>query len=124
MKNVILVVLLLIFLSPGLVLADTYKFGVFPHMPLKKLHSVFSSVTDDFEEGLDKPITLMTKPYYTQYKDELNKGVYDFAFIQPLDYVEANQLQGYIPLARRAEDLRAIIVVQGLELRECRGYQG
>lgn len=108
----LIAVLLIFLLSLSLSAADAYKFGVFPHMPLKKLHSVFSTVTDDIQKELDRPVVLMTKPYYKQYKDELNRGLYDFAFIQPLDYVEANQLQGYIPLARRAEDLTAILVVQ------------
>lgn len=90
---------------------NTYKFGVFPHMPLKKLHSVFSVITNDLEKQLDRPVVLMTKPYYKLYKEELNRGVYDFAFIQPLDYTQAHDLQGYIPLVRMREDVSSIMVV-------------
>jgi len=107
MRQIILYVLL----STLLFAQETYKFGVFPHMPLKKLHKVFKTVTVDLETGLKKPVILMTKPYYRLYKEELNRGLYDFAFIQPLDYVQARELQGYIPLARRAEDLKAVVVV-------------
>ena len=112
MRSLISVFILTVFLSLNVLAENIYKFGVFPHMPLKKLHSVFSTVTEDLQEELNRPIILMTKPYYKQYKDELNKGLYDFAFIQPLDYVQASQLQDYIPLARRAEDLKAIMIVQ------------
>ncbi len=91
--------------------SESYKFGVFPHMPLQKLHMIFSAVTQDLENELGRPVVLMSKPYYKLYKDELNKGVYDIAFIQPLDYVQAHQEQGYFPLARRAKDLKAIMVV-------------
>ena len=103
--------LLILLISLILHAQDEYKFGVFPHMPLEKLHDVFSVVTKDLEQELKKPVVLMTKPYYKLYKDELNKGLYDFAFIQPLDYVQAHKTQGYIPLARRAEELKAIMVV-------------
>ena len=105
----ILVVIILFSLS--LSAAQSYKFGVFPHMPLEKLHSVFNVVTQDLEKQLDLEVVLMTRPYYKLYKEELNKGLYDFAFIQPLDYVDAHKLQGYIPLARRSEDLKSIVVV-------------
>jgi len=90
---------------------QSFKFGVFPHMPLKKLHAVFNVVTNDLETQLGQPVILMTKPYYKLYKEELNQGFYDFAFIQPLDYVQAHELQGYIPLARRSKDLKSIVVV-------------
>ncbi|PHR59522.1 MAG: hypothetical protein COA44_00850 [Arcobacter sp.] len=103
-------IIFLFFIIP-LIAETSYKFGVFPHMPLAKLHKVFGTVTNDLERDLNKSITLMTRPYYKQYKTELNRGLYDFAFIQPLDYVEAHRLQGYIPLARRNKDLKAILVV-------------
>ena len=103
--------ILICLVSAILYAQESYKFGVFPHMPLKKLHSVFDVVTNDLEKQLDTPVVLMTRPYYKLYKEELNRGLYDFAFIQPLDYIQANELQGYIPLARRAEDLKSIIVV-------------
>ncbi len=90
---------------------EEYKFGVFPHMPLNKLHEVFSSVTQDLEKEIGTPIRLMSKPYYKYYTGELNKGLYDIAFIQPLDYPQAHEKQGYIPIARRGEDLKALLVV-------------
>jgi len=94
-----------------LVAQDEFRFGVFPHMPLMKLHAVFDTVRKDLQKEINIPITLMTKPYYRQYKDELNRGIYDLAFIQPFDYAQAHELQGYTPIARRAENLKAIIVV-------------
>lgn len=103
------IMLLCIYLS--LWALESYKFGVFPHMPLKKLHEVYSPIAMDLEEHVDKHIVLMTKPYYKLYKAELNEGYYDIAFIQPFDYIEAHDKQGYIPIAGRAEDLSAIMVV-------------
>ncbi len=105
------ILILAMILSIVLAGEEKFRFGVFPHMPLMKLHEVFDSVRKDLQKQINMPIVLTTKPYYRQYKDELNKGVYDMAFIQPLDYVQAHELQGYIPIARRAEDLTAIMAV-------------
>lgn len=90
---------------------ESYKFGVFPHLPLKKLHTMYSPVSDDLQRYTDKPVTLMSKPYYKLYKQELDSGLYDIAFVQPFDYIQAREKQGYIPLVRRAKNLEAIIVV-------------
>lgn len=104
-------IVVLIYICVSLSALETYKFGVFPHMPLKKLHEVYSPIAKDLEEHVDKHIVLMTKPYYKLYKAELNEGYYDIAFIQPFDYIEAREKQGYIPIAARAEELSAIMVV-------------
>lgn len=90
---------------------DVYRFGVFPHMPAHKLYDVYSNVARDLEKEAGKPFVLMTKPYYKLYKNELDRGVYDIAFVQPFDYIDVRKTQGYIPIARRSEDLRAVLVV-------------
>ncbi|MFC2074358.1 phosphate/phosphite/phosphonate ABC transporter substrate-binding protein [Campylobacterota bacterium] len=101
----------LLCLSLTLLSQDVYRFGVFPHMPAKKLFDVYSSVASDLEKEAGKPFVLMTKPYYKLYKNELDKGVYDIAFVQPFDYIDVRKKQGYIPIARRSEDLKAVLVV-------------
>ncbi len=90
---------------------DAYRFGVFPHMPLKKLHEVYSVMLRDLEGEIGHPVHLMSRPYYALYREELMKGLYDVAFIQPMDYVDAVKTQGYMPIARRSNDLHAILVV-------------
>jgi len=107
MRYMILIMLVCLSLSAQ----QKYKFGVFPHMPLEKLHDVFDPVAKDLAKDVKRPVVLMTKPYYKMYKDELNAGLYDIALIQPFDYLQARKEQGYIPIARRAKGLRAILVV-------------
>lgn len=91
--------------------AEPYRFGVFPHMPLKKLHEVYSVMLEDLEDEIHNPVQLMSRPYYALYREELLKGLYDVAFIQPMDMIDAVKEQGYIPVARRSNDLHAILVV-------------
>ena len=90
---------------------ESYKFGVFPHLPLKKLHTRYSPVAQYLQNYTNKPVDLMSKPYYKLYQEELNNGLYDIAMVQPFDYVQAREKQGYIPLARRAKNLEAVILV-------------
>lgn len=103
--------IVVIFLCTSLIAQESYRFGVFPHMPAENLYRVFSEVTKDLEAYIGHPVVLTTKPYFELYKEELEKGSYDIAFIQPFDYVGARMKQGYIPIANRAEKLTSILVV-------------
>jgi phosphonate transport system substrate-binding protein len=89
-----------------------YEFGVFPYLPLAKIHALHAPMATDFEAKLGRPVQLSSKGDYATYVEELRKQTYDIAFIQPFDYVDAHDKHGYLPLARRGEDLKAVIVVR------------
>lgn len=110
-KLSIVVISLCGLLSSNAFAADTYKFGVFPYLPPTKLNSLFSPITKDLSEALGKDIHLSSKPSYAEFSEQLSNEVFDIAFVQPFDYVTAHDKNNYLPLARRGEDLKAIIVV-------------
>ncbi len=89
-----------------------YEFGVFPYLPLAKIQELFTPMAADFEAKLGRQVRLSSKAEYTAFEEGLNKGIYDIAFVQPFDYVEAHDKHGYLPLARRGEDLEGLIVVK------------
>ena len=89
-----------------------YEFGVFPHLPLAKIQEYFEPIEADFEAKLGRPVRLSSKPTYSSFKEALRKETYDIAFVQPFDYVEAHDKHGYLPLARRAVQLEAVILVR------------
>ncbi len=91
--------------------ADRYKFGVFPHMPMSRLLEVHQPITDDLAQKLGKPIDLLTKSTFALFEHELQQESYDIAFIQPFDYPAAHDRYHYLPVARRAAYLSAIILV-------------
>ena len=66
----------------------------------------------DFEAKLGRQVRLSSKAAYATFEQELRKETYDIAFVQPFDYVDAHDKHGYIPLARRAGGLEALIVVR------------
>jgi phosphonate transport system substrate-binding protein len=89
-----------------------YEFGVFPHLPLAKIRELYEPVAADFESKLGRQVWLSSKADYATFRAALAKEAYDIAFVQPFDYVDAHDRHGYLPLARRASDLEALILVR------------
>lgn len=93
--------------------ADTpYEFGVFPYLPLAKIQQLYAPISADFEAKLGRPVWLSSKSDYALFHEALNKETYDIALVHPFDYVDAHDKHGYLPLARREENLEALIVVR------------
>jgi ABC-type phosphate/phosphonate transport system substrate-binding protein len=89
-----------------------YEFGVFPYLPLAKIHELYTPIATDFEAKLARLVQLSSKAGYASFGEQLRKQTYDIALVQPFDYVDAHDKHGYLPLARRGEDLKAVIVVR------------
>jgi phosphonate transport system substrate-binding protein len=89
-----------------------YEFGVFPNLPLGRIYELHAPMARDFEAKLGRPVRLSSKGAYEAFGDELRHETYDFALVQPFDYVDAHDKHGYLPLARRGEALEAVIVVR------------
>lgn len=86
-----------------------YKFGVFPFMPMAALIKYYNSVSQDFTRAVNKRVIAQSRPTFKLFSEEIEKETYDIIFIQPFDYPKAFN-HGYRPLARRADNLDAIIV--------------
>ena len=86
------------------------SFGVFPYVPALKIGDMFAPMAADFELAADCPVQLRTKDTFEQFSDELAAGTYDVVLVHPFLYVEAHSRQGYQPLARIDQELRAVIV--------------
>jgi phosphonate transport system substrate-binding protein len=91
---------------------DSYEFGVFPYLPITKIHELYTPMARDFEAKLGRSVQLGSKSGYAAFTQDLRRQTYDIAFVQPFDYIEAHDRHGYLPLARRAGYLEAIIVVR------------
>lgn len=90
---------------------SAYKFGAFPMIPVRQMHSVFSPIAAEFAKVLEHPVYFRTKPTFAEFRQELRLETYDFAFVQPFDYVLAHDRYHYHPLARFENPLSAIIMV-------------
>jgi phosphonate transport system substrate-binding protein len=85
-------------------------FGVFPYVPALKIGDLFAPMAADFEIATGSPVQLRTKDTIEKFADELAAGRYDLVLGHPFLYVDAHAKQGYQPLARIDQELRAVIV--------------
>jgi phosphonate transport system substrate-binding protein len=97
--------------SPAVAAEQQYKMGVFPHLPARELEKVFSPMAASLARGSDSKIQFRSSSTYRKFMEQLDKEVWDIAFLQPFDYVRAHDEHGYIPLATRQEMLASIVVV-------------
>jgi len=88
-----------------------YKFGVFPFMPMPALIKYYNSVSADFTRLVNKRVIAQSRPTFKLFSKEIESETYDIIFIQPFDYPLAYE-HNYRPLARRADDLDAILVTK------------
>jgi len=90
---------------------DHYNFGVFPFMPMPALIKYYNSIATDFTRAVNKRVIAQSRPTYKLFAEEVEKEAYDIIFIQPFDYPAAYQ-HNYRPLARRSDNLDAILVTK------------
>ena len=90
--------------------AGICSFGVFPYLPALKIGDLYAPAAVDLGEALGTQIQLQTKNTFEEFADELEAGSYDFVLVHPFLYLAAQERQGYRPIARIDQQLRAVLV--------------
>lgn len=91
---------------------EPYIMGIFPFVPTANIEAIFAPLAAELSRALGKPVKLRSAPSFDKFSDELKSRTFDFAFIQPFDYVGIAKPGGYLPLAARNEILSSHIVVK------------
>lgn len=91
---------------------SSYLFGVFPHVPKSKLYDMYAPVARDFKKQLKKSVSVHTKSSYYEFEIALSAELYDIALIQPFNYPDAYDKYNYLPVARRSDQLSAVVIVK------------
>lgn len=110
-RNVLLSLCLLAFSATAQPTGEPLQLGIFPYLPPAKLQELFDPIAADFEQLLGRKIALSSRNEYDTFTDALHRQEFDIALIHPFDYPEAFDRHGYLPLARRKDELRALILV-------------
>jgi phosphonate transport system substrate-binding protein len=89
-----------------------YVLGVFPHLPPRDLEEVYAPMAADLGKAIGSRIVLRSNTTFERFMENLDKQIFDIAFVQPFDYVRIADKYGYRPLAVRKEKLATIVVVK------------
>lgn len=91
---------------------SSYRLGVFPYLPALTIDRLYSPVAEAFSLELDRLVKLRTKTTFENFEAAMSSQSYDIIFVHPFFLVDAMDHHSYLPVARLAEPLRAILAVR------------
>ena len=91
---------------------DSWRFGVFPYMPVLTIDRIFGPMAAGFAQDLGRPVYLKTKSTFEKFVDELAAQTYDIVLLHPFFYVDVAGRNGYRPLARVDAELTAVVMIK------------
>jgi phosphonate transport system substrate-binding protein len=117
----VLLLICLAWLPPAALAADSgaggkerppYILGVFPFIPAASIEGLFAPIAAELSAVVGRPVILRTTDSFDKFMSGLRRREYDIAFVQPFDYVDIAKPKGYLPLARRSEDLASALMTR------------
>ncbi len=91
---------------------DGYVLGVFPFLASVHLEEIFAPLAARLAAETRAPIAFRSAADFDRFERAIQEARFDFAFVQPFDYVRFAAPAGYRPLARIAEPLVAVFSVR------------
>ena len=85
--------------------AANYRLGIFPYLASRQIVEFFGPIAASMSEALKHPVRLESAASYPDFTREVVARSYDIAMIQPFDYAEVVDKQGYMPLAQMSVPL-------------------
>lgn len=93
--------------------AETYTVGVVPQQPTAALARNWTPLLQYLEQSSGVSLHFKTAPNITEFEQRLDKGEYDFAYMNPYHYVVFSRVPGYRALAKEKDTLlQGVIVVR------------
>jgi len=83
----------------------SYRLGIFPYLAPRQTIKFYGPIAAEMEEVLKHPVKLESQRSFNDFTQALSQHAYDIALIQPFDYPDVVEKQGYLPLARLAVPL-------------------
>lgn len=77
-----------------------YRLGVLPYMAPRQTIQYYGPLANEMAQVLHRPVKLESQRSFTDFIHTIDLHAYDIALIQPFDYPNVVEKQGYIPLAR------------------------
>ena len=77
-----------------------YSLGIFPYMAPRQTLEFYGPVASGMQAALGHPVRLMSVPSFPDFSRAMAEQRYDIALVQPFDYLDAVEKQGFLPLAQ------------------------
>lgn len=90
----------------------TYTVGVVPQFEQRKLHAIWKPIIEDLEKRTGLTIHLNSTLTIEAFEKAIERGDFDFLYLNPYHLVQVHDSQGYIPLVADKAALRGILVVR------------
>jgi ABC-type phosphate/phosphonate transport system substrate-binding protein len=90
----------------------SYRLGIFPYLPALTIDRLYSPVAEAFSFELDRLVKLRTKTTFENFESAMASESYDIIFVHPFFLLDAMDHYGYLPLARLAKPLSAVLAVK------------
>lgn len=92
--------------------AESYSFAVVPQYEQRKLFQIWKPIVDELARRTGLDLRLTTPLTLDEYERDLEKGTFDFVYVNPYQIAYLAQRQRYIPLVHDNVPLRGIVVVR------------
>ncbi|MEW6602463.1 MAG: phosphate/phosphite/phosphonate ABC transporter substrate-binding protein [Nitrospirota bacterium] len=89
-----------------------YTIGVVPQFEQRKLYAIWKPIVEDLEQRTGIKFNLNSTLTIEAFEKAIERGDFDFVYMNPYHIVQVHARQGYIPLVADRVALRGIIVVQ------------
>ena len=101
------------FAKPAQALENFYTVGVVPQFEIRRTQEIWRPILKEISRRTGYTMLLEASPSIPAFEKSCEEGRFDFAYMNPYNYLVANLAQGYLPLARDVgRDLYGIILVR------------
>lgn len=83
---------------------DKLIMGVHPYKPPVEIHKIFKPIAEYIQKATGKQVEIQIGQTYEDAGTKIGTGVFDFAYISPVIYVDAQKQYGLVPLGIIAND--------------------
>jgi len=89
-----------------------YTVGVVPQFEQRKLYAIWKPIIEDLEKRTGTTFDLKSTLTIEEFEKAIERGDFDFVYLNPYHIVQVHDKQGYIPLVADKVALRGILVVR------------
>jgi len=89
-----------------------FVYGAPPTLPPWQLEQAYGPSVQSLRQTLNYPVVFRTKSSLEEFGEAIAAAEYDILVVHPIIFLELARSANYLPIARRTDELRALVVVK------------